>query len=93
MNKTLSTSRMSYYQDGGPIFLLIGGEGYGLNNPLYLNYIKGLMEDGPTQLYGELAKWANDHHAAMFYLEHRYYGESIPVEYKTVEDFSWLSSR
>jgi len=78
--------RMSYYQDGGPIFLLIGGEGNIQEN-------KGYMEDGPTQLYGELAKWANDYHAAIFYLEHRYYGESIPIEYKTIEDFSWLSSR
>ena len=77
---------MSYYQDGGPIFLLIGGE-------WAIKGYKGYMEDGPTQLYGELAKWANDHHAAIFYLEHRYYGESIPIKYETIEDYSWLSSR
>ena len=80
---------MSYYQDGGPIFLLIGGEGAGIQK--WEQWKK--MEDGPTQLYGELAKWANDYHAAIFYLEHRYYGESIPIQYKTIEDFSWLSSR
>ena len=78
---------MTYYKPGGPIFLLIGGE-WALEEK-DTRYI----EDGPGQMYGKLVKWAKEHHAAIIYLDHRYYGQSIPRKYKKVDDYKWLSSR
>merc|ERR1711962_718096 len=67
-----------HYTDGGPAFLMIGGEGAA--NPGWLNY-------------GQWSKWAQQHGAAMFLLEHRYYGESHPVEDMRTENMVFLSSR
>merc|ERR1711962_1163507 len=52
-----------YFQEGGPAFIHIGGEAEA--NPIWLEY--GLWHT-----------LAQEHHAAMFILEHRYYGKSEP---------------
>ena len=78
---------MNFYEAGGPIFLMVGGE-YTIDE-----YEIARLKDGPSQAYGRLVKWAKQHKAAIFYLEHRYYGGSIPKKYEDREDFTWLSSR
>ena len=78
---------MTYYKPGGPIFLVIGGEW------TMTERSKQGIEDGPRQTYGKLAKWAKELDGAMFYLEHRYYGSSVPMEHVSLESYSWLSSR
>jgi len=67
----------NYYVDGGPIFILIGGEGE--ENPGWLNA-------------GSLHDYAKEFQGAMFILEHRYYGQSKPVENLSVKNLTWLSS-
>ena len=78
---------MTHYEEGGPIFLLIGGE-WTLDK-----YYAERIGNGPSQLYGQLEKWLKEYHAGIIYLEHRYYGKSIPRVHETLEDYSWLSSR
>ena len=68
-----------YYEEGGPIFVQIGGEGPGINS-VWLNY-------------GAWIDWAKKEKAALFILEHRYYGESHPTPTLTTEEMRWLSSR
>ena len=43
--------------------------------------------------YGAWIEWAQREKAALFILEHRYYGESHPKPTLTTEDMKWLSSR
>merc|ERR1712002_375010 len=69
---------MEFYNDGGPAFIMIGGEG---------EASAGWMQCG--QWY----KWAEQQGAAMFQLEHRYYGKSQPVEDMSTENMVYLSSR
>lgn len=63
--------------EGGPIFIMIGGEGE--ENPGWLT--AGALHDYAKQFQG-----------AMFILEHRYYGQSKPVEDLSVKNLAWLSS-
>ena len=77
---------MTYYKEGGPMFLLIGGEWNVESHAFEIG-------NGGGQLYGQLEKWLKEYHAGIIYLEHRYYGESIPRVHETLEDYSWLSSR
>jgi len=72
-------SSFEYYEEGGPIFIQIGGEGPGISS-VWLNY-------------GAWIEWAQREKAALFILEHRYYGESHPKPTLTTEDMKWLSSR
>jgi len=69
---------LDHYTEGGPAFLMIGGEGSA--NPGWLRF-------------GQWSKWAEEHGAAMFLLEHRYYGGSHPVEDMRTENMIYLSSR
>ena len=67
-----------YYEDGGPIFLQIGGEG----------------EASPSWLsYGAWIDWAKEQKAALFILEHRFYGKSKPTDSLELEYLHLLSSR
>merc|ERR1711970_646493 len=69
---------LEFYQEGGPAFIMIGGEG----------------EASPGWLhYGQWYKWAEEVGAAMFLLEHRYYGKSQPVENMSTSNMVYLSSR
>jgi len=69
---------MEHYKIGGPAFIMIGGEGEA--SPGWLNY-------------GQWYKWAEENNAAMFLLEHRYYGQSHPTEDMSTENMRYLSSR
>ena len=69
---------MEHYVPGGPAFIMIGGEGEA--SPGWLNY-------------GQWYKWAKENGAAMFLLEHRYYGQSQPTEDMSTENMRYLSSR
>jgi len=66
-----------HYNPGGPILLMIGGEGE--ENPAWLRA-------------GALAEYGKQHSAAMFILEHRYYGQSRPMPDLSVKNLAWLSS-
>jgi len=68
------------YQNGGPIFLFLGGEGPGSSS-----WITN------TGLY--MDKLAIKYHAAMFEIEHRYYGQTRPTPDQSVDNLKWLSSR
>ena len=69
---------LDVYRGEGLAFLHIGGE----------------AEASPGWLeYGAWYKWAQENGAAMFVLEHRYYGASRPVENMTGDNMRWLSSR
>jgi len=66
------------YVEGGPAFIMIGGE----------------AEASPGWIgYGQWSKWAKENGAAMFLLEHRYYGKSRPTEDMSTENMRYLSSR
>merc|ERR1712215_196349 len=66
------------YVEGGPAFIMIGGE----------------AEASPGWIgYGQWYKWAEENGAAMFLLEHRYYGKSRPTEDMSTENMRYLSSR
>ncbi|XP_014233688.1 putative serine protease K12H4.7 [Trichogramma pretiosum] len=66
-----------YYKEGGPIFLLIGGEGPA--------EAKWLVE-------GEMIDNAKKYGAMCFQLEHRYYGKSHPTQDMSVKNLVYLSS-
>ena len=55
----------SFYEPGGPAFLMIGGEGPA--NPIWM-------------VQGSWIDYAKKHKAICFQLEHRFYGESHPTE-------------
>ena len=57
----------TFYKPGGPIFVMIGGEGPA--NPIW-------MVEGQWVTY-----YAPMYNAICVSLEHRYYGESHPVKY------------
>jgi len=69
---------LDYYKPGGPAFIMIGGEAEA--NPRWMT--SGLWHTA-----------AQEHGAAMFLLEHRYYGQSKPVEDMTDMNMKFLSSR
>ena len=69
---------MEHFQEGGPAFIHIGGEAEA--NPIWLEY--GLWHT-----------LAQEHHAAMFILEHRYYGKSEPTPDMHTQNMKYLSSR
>merc|ERR1719153_1872137 len=69
---------MDNYVEGGPAFIMIGGEAEA--SPGWLNY-------------GAWTTWAQEHGAAMFLLEHRFYGQSKPTEDMSRENMRFLSSR
>jgi len=59
------------------VLFMIGGEG----------------EESPSWLTGGAwYKYAEDQHAAMFILEHRYYGKSRPTPDMSVKNLAWLSA-
>ena len=54
----------TFWKPGGPVFIMIGGEGTA--NPVWL-------------LGGSLMKYAEELGAFTFLLEHRFYGDSHPL--------------
>ena len=77
-NTQISLYSFAFYKEGGPVFIQIGGGG----------------RASPSFLYtGAWLEWANKHNAALFILEHRFYGESHPTPDFSTENLQWLSSR
>ncbi len=54
----------TFYKPGGPVFLMIGGEG---------------RVDPTWMVMGQWINYAQEHHAMCLQLEHRYYGKSHPT--------------
>lgn len=67
-----------FYKPGGPVFLMIGGEGPA--NPAWMQY-------------GTWLTYAEKFGALCLLLEHRFYGKSHPTEDLSVESLRFLSSR
>ncbi|CAL8350488.1 unnamed protein product [Lota lota] len=67
-----------FYREGGPVFLMIGGEGPA--NPAW-------MENGTWLVYAQKMG------ALCFMLEHRFYGRSHPTADLSTENLRFLSSR
>uniref|UniRef100_A0A3B1JQL6 Serine protease 59, putative n=1 Tax=Astyanax mexicanus TaxID=7994 RepID=A0A3B1JQL6_ASTMX len=67
-----------FYKPGGPVFLMIGGEGPA--NPAWMQY-------------GTWLNYAEKFGALCLLLEHRFYGKSHPTEDLSVESLRFLSSR
>uniref|UniRef100_A0A914WRC0 Uncharacterized protein n=1 Tax=Plectus sambesii TaxID=2011161 RepID=A0A914WRC0_9BILA len=70
----------AYLKSGGPIFLMLGGEG-----PASSSWIT------TDSLYFDTM--AKKYNAAMFELEHRYYGQTRPTSDQSTSNLKWLSSR
>ncbi|KAH7721392.1 ShTK domain-containing protein [Aphelenchoides avenae] len=66
-----------HYVRGGPLFLWIYGE--------------GPVEEEVITFENAYQQYVKDHNAALYVLEHRYYGQSIPTRLNDASDFSWLS--
>uniref|UniRef100_A0A336K475 CSON000635 protein n=1 Tax=Culicoides sonorensis TaxID=179676 RepID=A0A336K475_CULSO len=66
-----------YYQEGGPVFLMIGGEGEAT--------AKWMHE-------GAWIKYAKKFNALCFQLEHRFYGKSHPTDDLSTENLIYLNS-
>ncbi|CAG2179066.1 unnamed protein product, partial [Oppiella nova] len=77
--KQLYYTEDSHYKTGGPVFVMIGGEG---TAPL----------EFMTSSASFIVKSAKQFNAFMATLEHRYYGESQPFNDTTVEHLKYLSS-
>jgi hypothetical protein len=71
-------ANMQYYSAGGPVFLMLGGEGTA--NPIWL------------QADTQMVLWAKQFGAAMFLIEHRFYGDSQPFPDLSTPNLQFLSS-
>lgn len=67
----------TFYKPGGPVFLMIGGEGPA--NPIWM--VTGTWIDMASKMG-----------ALCFMVEHRYYGESHPTPNLSVDNLQYLSS-
>ncbi|XP_055921973.1 putative serine protease K12H4.7 [Eupeodes corollae] len=80
-SKETRTWRMRYMSNdeffvpGGPIFIFVGGE-WAISS----GYLTG----------GHMYDMAKEHNGAMFYTEHRYYGQSKPTDNLSVENLKYL---
>ncbi|KAJ2950872.1 hypothetical protein O0L34_g5232 [Tuta absoluta] len=68
---------LEYFQQNGPIFIFIGGEG-----SVYGEMFRGSLLD----------EFAKETHGAIFTSEHRYYGLSMPLDKSVTENLKYLSS-
>ncbi|MBN3295719.1 YM67 protease, partial [Amia calva] len=68
----------TFYRSGGPVFLMIGGEGPA--NPAWMQY-------------GTWLKYARMLGAFCVMLEHRFYGRSHPTEDLSTDNLRYLSSK
>ncbi|WWC91094.1 uncharacterized protein L201_006035 [Kwoniella dendrophila CBS 6074] len=70
----------SFYKDGGPVFLLDGGETSGEDRVPFL-------ERGILQIL------SNSTNGIGIVLEHRYYGDSVPVSSFSTDDLRFLNNK
>jgi Serine carboxypeptidase S28 len=75
--KQLYYTRSDFYKPGGPVFIMVGGEG-----PISTKF----MEEGAWIHY------AKENNALCFQLEHRFYGKSHPTEDLSTTNLAYLSS-
>jgi len=66
-----------HYQEGGPVFLMIGGEG---------------EVNATWMVQGAWVEYAKEYNALLFQVEHRFYGKSHPTSDMSVENLKYLSS-
>ena len=66
----------NYLQDGGPIFIFVGGE---------------WTIDEDTLRYGHMSDMARELNGTMFYPEHRYYGETRPTPDLKMDNLRYLN--
>ena len=69
---------LEFYEEGGPVFIRFGGEAKAAS---------AFLQNGIW------VEWAVRNKAALFLLEHRYYGLSQPTEDLKTANLQWLSSR
>ncbi|GJJ09250.1 hypothetical protein Clacol_003472 [Clathrus columnatus] len=69
----------TFYKEGGPVILIDGGEDSGLDRLPYI-------------VTGVGAKLANATGGLALVLEHRYYGQSIPVANFSTDSLRWLTN-
>lgn len=62
-------SNDEFYQEGGPLFIFVGGEW-----EISTGYVTG----------GHFYDLAKEHNGYLFYTEHRYYGKSWPTRWVVV---------
>ena len=67
-----------FYKPGGPLFIYVGGEWF--------------ISPGSITS-GHVYDMAKEHNGYLFYTEHRFYGESHPVEAMTNENMKYLHVR
>ncbi|XP_031831625.1 putative serine protease K12H4.7 [Nomia melanderi] len=67
-----------YYKKGGPVFLLIGGEG---------------PASAKWMVEGQWIEYAKEFGALCFQVEHRYYGKSHPTSDLSVKNLVYLTSQ
>jgi hypothetical protein len=70
-----------YLIDSGPIFIFVGGE-WDINEEMF-NYLL---------YFGHLHDMAMELNGALFYTEHRYYGETRPTENLSMENLRYLNT-
>lgn len=66
-----------YYKTGGPVFIMIGGEGAASASWMHA---------------GAWINYAKTHNALIFMLEHRFYGKSHPTPDLSVDSLKYLNS-
>lgn len=74
----LYITNSKYYKPGGPLFVMIGGE--------------GPISAGFSDMPFDWVKNGKIYGAYLLQLEHRYYGKSHPTPDTTVPNLKWLSS-
>ena len=83
-----------HFRQGGPVFLLIGGEG--AESPGWLEagalHDYALQYGGAMFILGEYIEISPTSHLPWDHSEHRYYGQSKPVSELSVKNLAWLSS-
>ncbi|KAG7189469.1 hypothetical protein KM043_017164 [Ampulex compressa] len=67
----------TFYKEGGPVFLMIGGEG-----PVNAKWM----------VEGQWIEYAKQFNAMCFLLEHRYYGKSHPTADLSIKNLAYLNS-
>lgn len=68
---------IEFYKVGGPVFLLIGGEG---------------AADAEMMVNAQWVEYAKEFQAMCFYVEHRFYGKSHPTADLSVKNLMYLHS-
>ncbi|XP_046667646.1 putative serine protease K12H4.7 [Homalodisca vitripennis] len=66
-----------YYIEGGPVFIMLGGEG---------------EASAEWMVLGNWVNYAKQYNALMFQIEHRFYGKSFPTSDLSVENLRYLTT-